>query len=71
MLWAGSLWKRMKRLLFKRLFCEPPARPLLRLQSTASTITASFVYQPPGPYNLGDTFELQARSGAPVVSAGT
>ena len=53
---------RLKQLLFSRWLASLPATPTLRLQSTSSTITASFDYQQPGPYNINDCFELQACS---------
>jgi len=61
---------RLKQLLLARFLSERPATPSLRLQSTATTITASFSYQPPSPYNSGDSFELQVRGvGTSVVVA--
>lgn len=59
---TGDACLRLKRLLLSRWLSAPPAVPRLRLDSTVSTITASFDYAPPTPYNSGDCFELQART---------
>ena len=53
---------RLKVALFSRWLAVKPTLPAVRLDSDASSFTATFTYKPPTVYNTNDRFELQARA---------